>query len=199
MISETPKIKLAIFASGGGSNALKILEYFEQHTAIEISLILYNNKSAGVIQHGLTFNVPTVYWNKTKMNDAKATLSMLNYYHVNGILLAGFLALIPEYLVQRFSGKILNIHPALLPDFGGHGMYGHFVHEAVSASGNLCSGITIHLIDAEYDKGKILFQYPVSINANEDPVSIQKKVLALEHLYYAPIIEKYFMNPESLF
>ncbi len=199
MISETPRIKLAIFASGGGSNALKILEYFAHHNAIEISLILYNNKSAGVRQHGLTFDIPTLYWNKTKLNDEGATLSMLNYYHVDGIILAGFLALIPEYLVQRFSGKILNIHPALLPDFGGHGMYGHFVHEAVSASGNLCSGITIHLVDAEYDKGKILFQYPVSIKMNEDPVSIQKKVLNLEHQYYAPIIEKYFMNPESLF
>jgi phosphoribosylglycinamide formyltransferase-1 len=113
-------------------------------------------------------------------------------YHVDGIILAGYLALIPEYLIDLFPDSILNIHPALLPAFGGKGMYGHYVHEAVSQSGHSETGITIHLVNKEYDKGKILFQSTIPIKPGEDPQIIANNVLKLEHANYSNVIWQYF-------
>lgn len=192
MIANLKKTNLAIFASGGGSNAEKILNHFSGHPSISINLIVYNRRDAGVQKYGEIFNVPAVYWSNKSMLDKDATVSMLTDYKVNGIVLAGYLAMIPPYLIELFPERIINIHPALLPDFGGHGMYGHFVHEAVSASGNNCSGITIHLVNNEYDRGEIIFQHSIPILPFQNPLIIQKEVLATEHQYFSGVIEEYF-------
>jgi len=186
------KFRLAIFASGGGSNAEKILIHFANHDFISVDLILYNRKDAGVQRFGDKFGLPAVYWSNASMKDESATKAMLSFYKITGVILAGYLALIPPYMIELFPERILNIHPALLPAFGGHGMYGHYVHEAVSRSGADKSGITIHLVNNEYDRGRILFQHSIPILPYQDPEIIQKAVLAVEHSYYAPTIEAYF-------
>lgn len=192
MISRDEKIHLAIFASGGGSNALKILQHFQDHPAIQISLILYNKKDAGVKAHGTLFDVPAIYWTNKSMSDENETLAMLSYYNIDGIILAGYLALLPVYLIKSFPDRIINIHPALLPQYGGKGMYGHFVHEAVSADGRNVTGITVHLVNEEYDKGRVLFQHQVEIIPHSPPSDIQQKVLSAEHQYFSKVIEQYF-------
>ncbi len=185
-------IHLAIFASGGGSNALRILQHFQDHPHINISLILYNRKAAGVSAFGPQFGIPALYWNKDVMSDESKTKALLNYHAIDGIILAGYLALIPSYLIESFHDRIINIHPALLPQYGGKGMYGRYVHEAVSAAGNNITGITIHLVNYEYDKGRVLFQHEVEITPHAPPSEIQQKVLAAEHEYFSKIIEQYF-------
>jgi len=188
------KVHLAIFASGSGSNARKIIEFFKDHPHIEIALILYNKKNAGVKLHAETFSLPNYFWPNAKMANSKITKELLGKYHIDGIILAGYLALIPEYLIELYPDKILNIHPALLPAFGGKGMYGHFVHESVSQSGHSETGITIHLVNKEYDKGKILFQSIISIKPGEDPQIIANEVLKVEHANYSKVICQYFCN-----
>lgn len=186
------KVHLAIFASGSGSNARAIIEFFKDHPRIEIALILYNKKNAGVKAHADTFMIPNYYWSNAKMANRQLTKDRLSQYHVDGIILAGYLALIPEYLIDLFPDSILNIHPALLPAFGGKGMYGHYVHEAVSQLGHSETGITIHLVNKEYDKGNILFQSTIPIKPGEDPQIIANNVLKLEHTNYSNVICQYF-------
>ncbi len=185
---------LALFASGGGSNARAIMEFFRGHLSIKISLILYNRKDAGVRQHAEYYGVPAHYWPNRAMADRPETEALLDEYRIDAVILAGYLALIPEYLVERFEDRILNIHPALLPSFGGQGMYGHYVHEAVSQSGHVETGITIHLVNREYDKGRILFQKAILIKPHEDPEIIARQVLQIEHENYARVIEDYFRS-----
>lgn len=194
MINSDVKIHLAIFASGGGSNAQKILQYFQGHPGIQISLILYNRKDARVSIYGSQYDVPAIYWSNKSMSDENETLAMLSYYNIDGIILAGYLALLPGYLIKSFPDRIINIHPALLPQYGGKGMYGNHVHEAVSADGRDVTGITIHLVNEEYDKGKILFQHQVEITPHAPPAEIQQKVLAAEHQYFSKVIDQYFSD-----
>lgn len=186
------KISLAIFASGGGSNAAKILAYFDGHPHISIALIVYNQKDAGVRLCGQPYGVPAIYWTNKSLQDKALTTAMLQYYHIDGIVLAGFLSLIPKYLVDQYTDKILNIHPALLPQFGGKGMYGHHVHRAVSAAGVALTGLSIHVVDSNYDQGRIIFQHLVPIEPHANPEEIQKAVLENEHKYYPGVIEQYF-------
>jgi len=190
------KVRLAIFASGGGSNARVIMEYFQNHPCIAISLVLYSKKEAGVKTYAGQFGIESVYWPDRWLKEKETTMSLLNQLSIQGIILAGYLSLIPDYLINTFPDRILNIHPSLLPSFGGKGMYGHFVHEAVSRSGHVESGITIHVVNNEYDKGKIIFQEAIPIIPFEDPINIAKKVLKLEHKYYSTVIEQYF-TPEK--
>ncbi|HNA75433.1 MAG TPA: formyltransferase family protein [Saprospiraceae bacterium] len=183
---------LAIFASGGGSNAQAIMKHFRNHPTIQIALVLYNKKDAGVKNHAAHFGIPARFWSGKAMADQERTESLLGEYRITGIILAGYLSLIPEYLINQFPDKILNIHPALLPSFGGKGMYSHFVHEAVSKAGHIETGITIHLVNKEYDKGRILFQKAISIRPHEDSGVIARQVLKIEHQHYAHVIEDYF-------
>lgn len=192
MSIEGAKARLAIFASGGGSNARVIMNYFKDHPSIRIALVVYNRKDAGVRAYADEFSVPAVYRSNRAMEDEQSTMQLLDHYRINGIVLAGYLALIPPYLVDHFPDAILNIHPALLPSFGGKGMYGRYVHEAVSRSGHSESGVTIHLVNKEYDRGKILFQQPVPITPFQDPAGIGRAVLIAEHASYSGVIETYF-------
>lgn len=189
---------IAIFASGGGSNALKIIKHFENSAFACVNLVITNRKNAGVCQHAQNHSIPCAYFSpEVWRSEPGKILSKLNDYKIDFIALAGFLLLVPEAILTEFHNNILNIHPAILPDFGGKGMYGIHVHEAVRASGKNYSGITIHRVNARYDEGEIVFQKRVPISADDTVEEIRLKVLELEHLWYPQIIEKYLKNREE--
>ena len=149
--------KIAIFASGSGSNAKKIIEYFNGHSDIEVSLVVCNVPKAGVMTVAFDAGIKAEYVDKNQLQNEKTVAALLNAHNIDFIALAGFLLLIPTFLIQSHHNKILNIHPSLLPDFGGKGMYGSKVHNAVIGSKVIQSGLTIHLVNEKYDEGKILF------------------------------------------
>lgn len=180
---------IAIFASGGGSNAESILEYFSAHEEISVSLIMTNNPHAGVIARAHRWQVPCIVLNKKHYRDGGFLAVLMQQYQIDLIALAGYLKLIPGKLIEAFPNTILNIHPALLPKFGGKGMYGMNVHKAVISSGETHSGMTIHRVNERYDEGEILFQAKVAIQPGWDAETLQKEVLKLEHKHYAQIIE----------
>ena len=182
--------RLAIFASGSGSNAEKIAEYFKNHPNIEISLILSNNPQAGVIARARKFQIPVVLFDKKTFNDTNRIVELLQNQHIDLVVLAGFMMLIPEAMVQAFPNKIINIHPALLPKYGGKGMYGHFVHEAVVAAQESESGITIHYVNEHYDEGTIIFQASCPVSPTDTPQDVAKKVQVLEHQHFPEVVEQ---------
>lgn len=182
--------RLAIFASGSGSNAEKIAEYFKNHPNIEISLILSNNPQAGVIARARKFQIPVVLFDKKTFYDTKRIVELLQNQHIDLVVLAGFMMLIPEAMVQAFPNKIINIHPALLPKYGGKGMYGHFVHEAVVAAQESESGITIHYVNEHYDEGTIIFQASCPVSPTDTPEDVAKKVQVLEHQHFPEVVEQ---------
>lgn len=184
------KKRIAIFASGSGSNAENIVNYFKNNFDIEVSNILTNNPDAFVIERANKLKVPVKIFNKEQFYKSREVLDFLIRNKVDFIVLAGFLWLVPGNIIERFRNKIVNIHPALLPKYGGKGMYGERVHEAVSSSGDTKSGITIHYINEFYDEGDIIFRAETSIEPHEDPSGIAKKVHELEYRNYPVVIEK---------
>jgi len=188
------KPRLAIFASGGGSNADQICSYFEKHPSVSIGMIITNNAKAGVIEVAKRHHVDCNIVLKKNWVDPFNVLPVLESHQITHIVLAGFLLLIPEWLIKAFPNRIVNIHPALLPKFGGKGMYGHHVHEAVKEAGDAVTGITIHTIDEEYDKGDILFQQRVDLQPGDSAEEIAAKVLILEHYYYPRAIENWVLE-----
>lgn len=184
------KKRLAIFASGSGSNAEKIAEYFANHTDIEVSLILSNNPQAGVIARARRLHIPVVLFDRKTFYETHRIIEILQNEHIDLVILAGFMMLIPEAMVQAFLNKIVNIHPALLPKYGGKGMYGHFVHEAVVAAKESESGITIHFVNERYDEGGIIFQAACKVTPTDTPEEVARKVQVLEHQHYPEVIER---------
>ena len=182
--------RLAIFASGSGSNAQQIVSYFADSQAISVNLFLSNNPQAGVIERGRKLGIPTLIFDKKTFTQTDRIVDLLQNQHIDYVILAGFLWLIPANLVKAFPNKIINIHPALLPKFGGKGMWGHFVHEAVVAAKEPESGITIHFVNENYDEGKVIFQAKCTILPTDSPQEVADKVLLLEHKYFPEIIEK---------
>lgn len=191
------KKRIAIFASGSGSNAEKIAEYFKNHPTIEVSLILSNNPQAGVIARARKFQIPVVLFDRKTFYETNKITELLQNQHVDLIVLAGFMMLIPEEMVKAFPQKMVNIHPALLPKYGGKGMYGHFVHEAVVAAHETESGITIHFVNEHYDEGAIIFQASCAVVSGDAPEDVAKKVQVLEHKHYPEVIEKILNNLTS--
>jgi phosphoribosylglycinamide formyltransferase-1 len=183
-------IHLAIFASGAGSNAENLIRHFEHHAHIHIGLVLSNCATAPVLQRAAKFGVPTCVFDKTDFYHSDVVLQKLQEHHIDYIVLAGFLWLVPENLLAAFPRRIINIHPALLPEYGGKGMYGMHVHRAVIANAGKETGITIHRIDAEYDRGEILFQARCPVSPYDTPETIAAKVHELEYRYFPGIIEK---------
>lgn len=183
--------RLAIFASGAGSNALKIIQHFAVHPRIRVSALVCNMPHAGVLTHAHTHHIPALLISRRLLNDREWFLRQLESLGVDYIVLAGFLLLMPEYLIDAFPKKIINIHPALLPKYGGKGMYGMHVHEAVKESGDPETGITIHLVNKQYDEGEILFQKSVAVDTHDTPDQIAQKVHALEHAWYPRVIEEW--------
>jgi len=182
--------RLAIFASGSGSNAERIATYFAEHPSIEVVLFVTNVSTAGVIARGHRLGIPTVVINRTYYR-SKSFVDLLQSWGVNRVVLGGFLWLIPAHLLEAFPNGILNIHPALLPKFGGKGMWGHHVHEAVVAAKEKESGITIHLVNAQYDEGEVLFQASCPVDLTDTPESVAQKVQALEQVHFPPVIERW--------
>ncbi len=191
---KIPLYNIAIFASGIGSNAEKIITYFKSSEKISIALLVSNNKEAGVLNIAKKNNIPIQIIEKENFFKGDAYLSELEKYQVNFIVLAGFLWKIPLKLIHAFPHAIINIHPALLPAYGGKGMYGMRVHESVIAHHEIQSGITIHYVDEIYDHGKIIFQEKCNIEKNETPDSLAAKIHQLEHTYFAPQIEKLLLS-----
>jgi formyltetrahydrofolate-dependent phosphoribosylglycinamide formyltransferase len=187
--SGATPIHVAIFASGAGSNARKIIEYFENQYVIKVSLIVCNVPTAGVLEIAKEKGIPTLLINKTEFASSGYVESLKNA-DIDFIVLAGFLWKVPEVFVNAFPKAIVNIHPALLPNYGGKGMYGSRVHEAVIAAGESKSGITIHWVDANYDEGDIIFQAECTISSGDTPEMLAQKIHALEHQHFAPVIEK---------
>nr|MBS0036885.1 phosphoribosylglycinamide formyltransferase [Saprospiraceae bacterium] len=185
--------KIAVFASGSGTNAAAIADYFSSHPHIEVALVLSNNPDAGVLEKAKLRDIPTLIIDKGKLNSRELE-QYLEDKEIDCIVLAGFLKLIPSNLLKKFHPKIINIHPALLPAYGGKGMYGMNVHRAVSDSGDTETGITIHLVNEEYDKGQHLFQAKTRIEPGEDPNAIAGKVLKLEHHFFPRVIEHYLLE-----
>lgn len=181
---------IAIFASGAGSNARKIIEYFSERKDINVKLIISNKKDAGVLPIAKAAAIETYVVSRESFYHSADLLVILEQHQIDFIVLAGFLWLIPAYLINHFPDRILNIHPALLPKYGGKGMYGHFVHEAVHLAGESYSGITIHLVNEKYDEGSIVFQEKCEILPTDQVEDIAKKVQVLEHSCYPVIIDK---------
>ena len=180
--------KIAIFASGAGSNAQQIINYFRESTTAKVVLIVCNNPKAGVLNIASKEKIPVLLLEKNTFLET-GSASQIKSYGADFIILAGFLWKIPLPLISAFQNKIINIHPALLPAFGGKGMYGSAVHSAVIAAKEKESGITIHYVDEKYDHGKIIFQTKCNVNENETVESLAQKIHQLEHQYYPKIID----------
>jgi phosphoribosylglycinamide formyltransferase-1 len=183
-------LRIAIFASGSGSNAENIVHYFSGSSEFQFPLIISNQPNAYIHKRAETLKIPSFTFTKEQFFDAKPVLELLTEYNIDAIVLAGFLLKIPTLLIQHFPDKIINIHPALLPKFGGKGMYGIKVHQAVKEAGEPETGITIHYVNENYDDGNILFQARCPISADDTAEMIAAKVHLLEHEYYPQIIEK---------
>lgn len=184
------KVQIAIFASGGGSNAAKIMDFFQGEKTADVAVVITNNPAAGVIAKAEQKAVPVIVIEKHKYLDGEGLLRLLATYNVTFIALAGWLKLIPNELIVHYQNRIVNIHPSLLPKFGGKGMYGMHVHQAVSESGDSESGMTIHYVTSEYDQGTIIFQGRVKVGPQDSPEQIAAKVLKLEHEHYPKEINK---------
>jgi phosphoribosylglycinamide formyltransferase-1 len=182
--------RLAIFASGTGSNAKKIIEYFDNHPNIQVVLVVSNKASAPVLDMARAKGIDQMVINREDFYQSERILDDFRVKGVNFVVLAGFLWLIPSYFVKHFENRLINIHPALLPKYGGKGMYGMNVHRAVKEAQESKSGITIHHVNEHYDEGNIIFQTECDITPDDDAKAIAKKVQQLEHLHFAPIIEK---------
>jgi phosphoribosylglycinamide formyltransferase-1 len=182
--------KLAIFSSGTGSNAARIIRYFQGHPSISIGLIVCNNAHAGVLNIASAAGVPVLLIEKEQFFRGSAYVPELQDRGIDFIVLAGFLWKIPTRLIQAYPRRIINIHPALLPKYGGKGMYGRHVHEAVIAAGEKESGITIHYVDEIYDHGQVIFQDKVIVDPEDTPESLAGKIQSLEHSRFPRVIEE---------
>lgn len=186
--------RLALFASGSGSNAEVIIRHFKNHPNIQVELVLTNNAAAGVIERAQKLDVQTKCFTREQFRESEPILLALRQHEITHIVLAGFLLQIPTSLIQEYPFRIINIHPSLLPKFGGKGMYGMKVHEAVKQSGEIETGITIHEVNEHYDDGRILFQAKCKVEATDTPEQIARNIQALEHHHFPLVIEKWIAS-----
>ena len=185
------KKRIAIFASGSGSNAQKIMEYFKDNETAEVALLLTNNADAYVLQRADNFEVPSHIFDRQEFAEVDPIIDILERLNIDVLVLAGFLWLVPEKLLKRFPNKILNIHPSLLPAHGGKGMYGDRVHQAVIDAGDAESGITIHVINENFDEGETVFQARFKIKPGDTLEEVRFNGQQLEHHHYPKEIENY--------
>ena len=182
--------RIVIFASGNGSNAENIVHYFRKQKTASVDLIVSNHSNASVLERAAKLGIDSHIISREDFKHPENLIELFQKKRIDFIVLAGFLWLIPKELISAYPQKIINIHPALLPKYGGKGMYGDFVHQAVSVSGDTESGISIHYVNNAYDEGNIIFQKTVEIEVGENPESIAEKVHALEYAYFPQIIEE---------
>jgi phosphoribosylglycinamide formyltransferase-1 len=188
------KKRLAIFASGSGSNAERICQYFLSHPNIQVSLIFSNNEDAGVFNRLKAFAIPSVHLTNQECSQGDQLTGLMRENKIDFIALAGYLRLIPKALVDAFPQKIINIHPALLPKYGGKGMYGHHVHQAVFVNNEVESGLTIHFVNNNFDEGAHICQVKTDISDANSSNEIAQQVLRLEHQYFPAVIEQVMLN-----
>lgn len=188
--------RIAIFASGTGSNAQKIIGHFMGSKAAEVSLIVSNKPGAGVLSMAAQERIPSIIIEKEKFFRGDAYLDVLSQKKIDFIVLAGFLWKIPQALIDAYPKKIVNIHPALLPKYGGKGLYGSYVHEAVLANKEKESGISIHYVDEHYDHGDLIFQARCKVDKQDTPGSLAERIHQLEHKHYSRVIEEIIKTVE---
>jgi len=181
--------KIILFASGGGSNAEQIMQYFDGKQQYSVSAVLTNNENAGVIERAKNYNIPSFIFNREDLNEGKV-LQIVNEIKPDLIVLAGFLLKFPSDIIAAYPDKVINIHPALLPKYGGKGMYGINVHRAVLENKEKESGITIHFVNDNYDEGNIIYQHTVVVEHCTTAEEVGEHVLALEHEHFPRIIEQ---------
>lgn len=186
--------RIVIFASGSGSNAENIVRYFSDSNATEISLILSNRKDAFVHERAKKLGIPSYTFNKGEFEEAGLILETLKQYKIDFIVLAGFLLKVSQPILDAFPNRIINIHPALLPKFGGKGMYGDKVHQAVIDAGEKESGISIHYVNGHYDEGDVIFQAACEVLPDDSVNDVAQKVHQLEYKYFPEVIEKVVLN-----
>ncbi|TGX87160.1 phosphoribosylglycinamide formyltransferase [Muribaculum intestinale] len=186
--------RFAIFASGDGSNAENIVRYFRDNCCdAEVCLIVCNNRAAGVIGRAARLGIDVRVMSRDDINDSSRLLPLMEEHGIDVVVLAGFLLMVPEFLINRYRGRIINIHPSLLPKFGGRGMYGRYVHEAVIASGESRTGITIHHVSEKYDEGRIIFQASTEVAPDDTADDVAAKVRILETLYFPRVLAETFL------
>ena len=190
-------VSIALFASGAGSNAQKIIDYFRANSKVSVSLIVCNKPGAGVLDIAKRENIPTLLIEKETFFRGNGYVDELKAAGIDFIVLAGFLWKVPPTLTAAWPNRIINIHPALLPRYGGKGMYGRHVHEAIIAAGEKESGITIHYVDDVYDNGDIIFQATCTIEEDDTPDSLAQKVHQLEHTHYPRVIEEVLQHVQN--
>jgi phosphoribosylglycinamide formyltransferase-1 len=184
------KKKIAIFASGSGTNAEEIIRYFQHHESISVGLVLSNNPEAYVLQRAKNYDIPYRVFTRNEYYKERIVDEVLIANGIDFIVLAGFMWLVPERFVKSYPNAIVNIHPALLPKYGGKGMYGHHVHEAVKLNKETESGITIHWVNEAYDEGNVIFQAKCKLSEDDTPDDIAAKVHKLEYQHYPKVIEQ---------
>lgn len=185
---------ITILASGTGSNAREILRYLKDRPEANVGLIISNRSDAGVLDIAAEHHVPTVVLTKAELNDPDYLLPLLKEHNTDLIVLAGFLLLIPAYLTKAYTDKIVNIHPALLPKFGGKGMYGQHVHQAVKDAQETETGITIHFVNEYYDEGRVIFQASTPVLSTDSADDIAQKVHQLEHRHFPEVVYNLLLN-----
>lgn len=184
-------MKICIFGSGNGTNAQRISEYFALHPSIQVDSIVYNKKDAYIAERAHKLGIDAQYFGWNDFYHSDKVLEFLRQRNIDAIILAGFLWLVPDNLLRNYPNRIVNIHPALLPKYGGKGMYGEHVHEAVIAHHETESGITIHLVNEHYDEGQHLFQAHCSVTADDTPETLAAKIHQLEQTHFPVVIEKW--------
>ncbi len=177
-------------ASGNGTNAQNLIQYFKNHKSIHVVLVISNRSDAYVLQRAKGEQVPSMVIQKQDWQDKEKVLSIFKSRDIEFVVLAGYLLLLPSWLVKRYQGRIINIHPSLLPRYGGKGMYGDKIHKAVIEAGDKLSGITIHYVNEEYDKGDIIFQTECSVDPNDTPDTLAAKIHKLEYEHFPRVAEK---------
>lgn len=187
------RLRMAIFLSGTGTNAVNIIEYFS-NSNIEVTLLLTNKADSGAARISNKYNIPFVLFDKKEFATSDVVLNKLKENQIDYIILAGFLWLMPPNILSNFPNKIINIHPALLPKYGGKGMYGSKVHESVVENKESFSGITIHLVNQHYDEGEVLFQASRAIDKEDSADTLAKKIHALEYNFFPKVIESYIIE-----
>lgn len=182
--------RIAVFASGSGSNAENIVKFFRSNDLARVTIILSNKKDAYVLERARQLGVPSISFNREDFYNSNKIVRTLEEQGIDMVVLAGFLWLVPQSLIDKYDGRIVNIHPALLPKYGGKGMFGMNVHNAVVAEKETETGITIHYVNGRYDEGNVIFQAKVSVNPSDTPEMVADKVHHLEYEYFPKIVEK---------
>ena len=184
------KKSIALFASGNGSNAVNLIHFFQNHAQIEVKLLVCNKADAPVVAKAESLGIEVLVFSNEEFESGLTVLQELDYRAIDWIILAGFLRKIPVNIIRGYQNRIMNIHPSLLPKYGGKGMYGRFVHEAVIGAKELKSGISIHLVDEEFDQGEILAQFETELTPTDTSDSLAEKIHSLEHKHFPIIVER---------